>query len=43
LKVLVEQDERKTIASWLELHLTVFAGKVVRVPARNEINAPIQE
>ena len=43
LKELLELAESKTIAPWLELDLASHSGKVVRVPARDEIDAPIAE
>jgi small subunit ribosomal protein S4 len=43
LKELIELSESKTIAPWLELDVASKSGKVVRIPARDEIDAPIAE
>ncbi|GMA50435.1 30S ribosomal protein S4 [Alicyclobacillus contaminans] len=43
IKFLVEGAEAKTIAPWLELDVANKSGKVVRVPAREEIDTPVAE
>jgi small subunit ribosomal protein S4 len=43
IKTLVENAESRTIAGWLELDLANKSGKVVRLPAREEIDAPVAE
>jgi len=43
LKELLELAESKTIAPWLELDVASRTGKVVRVPARDEIDTPVAE
>ncbi|CAM3884643.1 30S ribosomal protein S4 [Alicyclobacillus pomorum] len=43
IKTLLENAESRTIAPWLELDLANKSGKVVRVPSREEIDAPVAE
>lgn len=43
IKELLEAAESHTVGPWLELDLENFTGKVVRVPAREEIDAPVSE
>ncbi len=43
IKTLLENAESRTIAPWLELDLANKSGKVVRVPSRDEIDAPVAE
>lgn len=43
IKELVEQAARKTPPAWLELDTDQFAGKVVALPARDQIDAPLEE
>lgn len=43
IKELLEIAESKTIAPWLELDLGSKSGKVVRIPARDEIDTPVAE
>jgi small subunit ribosomal protein S4 len=43
VKTLLENAETRTIAPWLELDLAAKSGKIVRVPARDEIDVPVAE
>lgn len=43
IKVLLENAEQKTIGAWLELDVASKSGKVVRLPARDEIDTPVAE
>jgi len=43
IKELVEQAARKTPPAWLESNADQFAGKVVAVPSREEIDVPVEE
>ncbi|QSO48015.1 30S ribosomal protein S4 [Alicyclobacillus mengziensis] len=43
IKVLLENAEQKTIGPWLELDLSSKSGKIVRLPARDEIDTPVAE
>ncbi|QSO50527.1 30S ribosomal protein S4 [Alicyclobacillus curvatus] len=43
MKVLLENAEQKTIGPWLELDLSSKSGKIVRLPARDEIDTPVAE
>lgn len=43
IKELVEQAARKTPPAWLELDVDQFAGKVVTLPSRDQIDAPLEE
>lgn len=43
IKELVEQAARKTPPAWLELDIDQFAGKVVTLPSRDQIDAPLEE
>ncbi|HWI54898.1 MAG TPA: 30S ribosomal protein S4 [Desulfobacteria bacterium] len=43
IKELLEQAARKTPPAWLELNADQFAGKVVAVPSREDIDVPIEE
>lgn len=43
IKELVEQAARKTPPAWLELDTDQFAGKVVALPSRDQIDAPLEE
>lgn len=43
IKTLVENAESRTIPAWLELDLANKSGKIVRLPARDEIDAPVAE
>ncbi|MFC4765921.1 30S ribosomal protein S4 [Effusibacillus consociatus] len=43
VKELVESAEGKTILGWLERDLNAKSGRVVRVPAREEIDIPVAE
>lgn len=43
IKELAEQAARKTPAAWLESNADQFAGKVVAIPSREEIDVPIAE
>lgn len=43
IKELLEHAARKTAPKWLEVNADQFAGKVVAVPSREEIDAPIEE
>lgn len=43
IKELVEIAQTKAIPAWLELDLASFTGKVIRLPARDEIDTPVAE
>ena len=43
IKELVELAARKTPPAWLELDIDQFAGKVVTIPSRDQIDAPLEE
>ncbi|SFU69179.1 30S ribosomal protein S4 [Alicyclobacillus macrosporangiidus] len=43
IKVLLESAESRTIPAWLELDLANKQGRVVRLPARDEIDTPVAE
>jgi len=43
IKELVEQAARKTPPAWLELDTDQFTGKVVTLPSRDQIDAPLEE
>lgn len=43
IKVLLENAEQKTIGPWLELDVASKSGKIVRLPARDEIDTPVAE
>lgn len=43
IKDLVEAAQSRTIGQWLELDLASFSGKVLRAPARDEIDTPVAE
>lgn len=43
IKELAEQAARKASPAWLESNADQFAGKVVAVPSREEIDVPIEE
>lgn len=43
IKELVEQAAHKTPPAWLEIELDQLQGKVVAIPSREEIDAPIEE
>ncbi|MHB9095540.1 MAG: 30S ribosomal protein S4 [Eubacteriales bacterium] len=43
IKELADQAARKTPPAWLEVSADQFAGKVVAVPSREEIDVPIVE
>jgi small subunit ribosomal protein S4 len=43
IKALVENAESRTIPAWLELDLANKSGKIVRLPAREEIDVPVAE
>jgi len=43
IKELLEGAESHTVSPWLELDLANFRGKVVRMPAREEIDTPVAE
>jgi small subunit ribosomal protein S4 len=43
IKTLVENAESRTIPAWLELDLANKSGKIVRLPAREEIDVPVAE
>ena len=43
IKELVEQAARKTPPAWLELETDQFTGKVVALPSRDQIDAPLEE
>jgi small subunit ribosomal protein S4 len=43
IKELLEAAQNKTVPGWLEFDVASFSGKVVRVPARDEIDAPVAE
>ncbi|MCF8565982.1 30S ribosomal protein S4 [Alicyclobacillus tolerans] len=43
IKDLVEAAQGKTVVPWMELDLASFSGKVIRVPARDEIDVPVAE
>ncbi|MFZ5641721.1 MAG: 30S ribosomal protein S4 [Bacillota bacterium] len=43
IKELVEQAARKTPPAWLELDTDQFTGKVVALPSRDQIDAPLEE
>ncbi|MDB5085262.1 MAG: ribosomal protein [Bacilli bacterium] len=43
IKVLVEQAENRTVLAWLERDLSAKSGRVMRVPARDEIDIPVAE
>lgn len=43
IKELLELAEGKTVLGWLERDLNSNSGRVVRVPAREEIDAPVAE
>ncbi|KUO95155.1 30S ribosomal protein S4 [Ferroacidibacillus organovorans] len=42
-KELLEAAEGKTVLSWLERDMVTRSGKVTRLPAREEIDAPVTE
>jgi small subunit ribosomal protein S4 len=42
-KELLEGAEGKTVGGWLERDLEAKSGKMVRLPAREEIDVPVQE
>ncbi|GGJ00872.1 30S ribosomal protein S4 [Alicyclobacillus cellulosilyticus] len=42
-KELLEAAQSRTIPAWLELDLDARSGKVLRLPARDEIDAPVAE
>lgn len=39
----IEISQRRGVPEWLELDATAFAGKVKRLPARDELTMPINE
>jgi small subunit ribosomal protein S4 len=43
IKELLESAESHTVSPWLELDLAKFSGKVLRLPTREEIDAPVAE
>ncbi|MBX5435831.1 MAG: 30S ribosomal protein S4 [Alicyclobacillaceae bacterium] len=43
IKELLESAESRTVPAWLERDLSTSSGKVVRLPARDEIDAPVAE
>lgn len=43
MKELLEAAESKTIGAWLTYDVAAKSGKVVRLPAREEIDAPVAE
>ena len=43
IQALLENAEQKTIGPWLELDLSSKSGKIVRLPARDEIDTPVAE
>ncbi|WP_029421853.1 30S ribosomal protein S4 [Alicyclobacillus macrosporangiidus] len=43
IKTLLENAESRTIPAWLELDLANKQGRVVRLPARDEIDTPVAE
>ncbi|MCL6547991.1 MAG: 30S ribosomal protein S4 [Alicyclobacillus sp.] len=43
IKELLESAESRTVPAWLERDLNTSSGKVVRLPARDEIDAPVAE
>ncbi|MFC1512474.1 30S ribosomal protein S4 [bacterium] len=42
-KSVLEKKEEITVPSWLESSLEKFEGKIVRIPARDEIDIPVNE
>jgi small subunit ribosomal protein S4 len=42
-KTLLENAESRSIPPWLELDLATKSGKIVRLPAREEIDTPVAE
>ncbi len=43
IKTLLESAESRTVGAWLELDLGSKSGKIVRLPARDEIDTPVAE
>jgi small subunit ribosomal protein S4 len=43
IKTLLENAESRSIPPWLELDLAAKSGKIVRLPAREEIDTPVAE
>ncbi|MCL6445585.1 MAG: 30S ribosomal protein S4 [Alicyclobacillus sp.] len=43
MKELLEAAASRTIPAWLELDLNARSGKIVRLPAREEIDTPVAE
>ncbi|MCL6592425.1 MAG: 30S ribosomal protein S4 [Alicyclobacillus sp.] len=43
MKYLLENAQSRTIPAWLELDLANQSGKVLRLPARDEIDTPVAE
>ncbi len=43
VKEIAENVERQGVAEWLQVERENFTGKVLRIPARDEIDIPVQE
>ena len=43
VKEIAENVERQGVAEWLQVDRENFTGKVLRIPARDEIDIPVQE
>ncbi len=43
VKKVVEMNEARKVPAWLEVDTVKLTGKVVRLPLREDINAPVNE